>query len=85
MSDSKAGRGCGIRDKENSPKVPQKEEQSRCTDINQAKPTVSTVIAGRVHRNKASLMVRQDIKLARVGRDHCGKRPGAGIRATQLR
>lgn len=33
----------------------------------------------QVHRNKASLTVSWDIKLARQGRGHHGKRPGTGV------
>lgn len=34
----------------------------------------------QVHRNKARLTVSRDVKLARQGRDHHGKRPGTGWR-----
>lgn len=83
-SDSKVGRGCDLRDKEHSPTVSQKKEQSRSSDVNWGQPTVGPVIAGQVHKNKASLMVSQDIKLARQGRDHHGKRPGISIPTIRL-
>lgn len=79
------GRGCDRRDKEHSAIVPKKDKQSRSSDVNQGQPAVSPVIARQVHRNKASLTVSQEVKLARQGRDHHSKRPGMGIPTTQLR
>lgn len=57
----------------------QEEEDSRSSDVNQGQPAVNAMIIRQVHRNKASLMLSQVIRLARQGKDlH-------GVPTTQLR